>query len=842
MIKKINKVLHLFVLVLLVGIVSVSISANKVEAETVYKVATQTELRNAVNNATEANFSVEVTASMNLDSTITIPNGKNVTIYSMNNNNFIITQLTNNARHFQINDNASLTLDTITLDGAKTGGGVYAYRNGSTLNMNKNSIIQNVLFSGELYDTRGSVQLWYGTLNINGGIIRNGDANNHTSSDGGGVFSFGGRIEMNNGSIENNKAKDGAGVYLTSASTFVMNGGSIKNNVAIDTNFANHGAGVYVSGNSSFTLNGSSSISDNSGVSYGGGIKAFGTVEMNGGTISNNSATHSGGGVDISNSTSSFTMNGGSINNNSAQNGGGVDTSSTVFTMSGNSTIHTNESSSGYGGVSLSGTTFLMEDNASVHSNISNYGSGIYVSHRSITKLKDKATVHSNIAKQYAGGIYVRYGSELIIEDSAHIYNNKAATNGGGVFIASSSTNVSGKPNSLIMTGGTIENNTANGSNQTNGGGGIYFQTGVSSYESILKISGDSKIINNNAPNGHGGGIYVTPNRWNQPVIGADTIFSGNSASMAVIPTQSVFSDYPSIKFKEISIPNLTPKHPLNNFDINFSGVEFKLELVNYDVKKIWEHGNNTDLPTNAKIELVADGVSTGKIIILNNENDWQDNFNNLVKLNSNNKEIVYTVKVLDIPENYDVNYEKSGNLFTVTSIYNKPATNELVSYDVKKIWEHGNNTDLPTSAKIELVADGVGTGKTIILNDENNWQSSFKNLPKFRNINEDSKSNEISSQIKVNISNNEIIYSVKIVDAPNDYDTKYETIGNTFNITSTYNPNVKNTEEGNDEEKKIIDDGLPKTGYDMNFIAILALLSTSVIAITLSYRYKKQS
>ena len=55
-----------------------------------------------------------------------------------------------------------------------------------------------------------------------------------------------------------------------------------------------------------------------------------------------------------------------------------------------------------------------------------------------------------------------------------------------------------------------------------------------------------------------------------------------------------------------------------------------------------------------------------------------------------------------------------------------------LIAVSVTKIWNDGNNADglRPASLTVTLYADGKNTGKTLVLNEANNWQGSFSSLP----------------------------------------------------------------------------------------------------------------
>ena len=73
---------------------------------------------------------------------------------------------------------------------------------------------------------------------------------------------------------------------------------------------------------------------------------------------------------------------------------------------------------------------------------------------------------------------------------------------------------------------------------------------------------------------------------------------------------------------------------------------------------------------------------------------------------------------------------DEDGDNF-VRKDYTKVGLKEF-KYDVKKIWDDGENRDgkRPESVTVHLYADGVDTGKTLTLDEENNWEDSFKHIP----------------------------------------------------------------------------------------------------------------
>jgi hypothetical protein len=127
------------------------------------------------------------------------------------------------------------------------------------------------------------------------------------------------------------------------------------------------------------------------GTVYGGGIHVSGsgsTITMNGGIIRNNSVT-SGGGIYISNSYITFTMNGGTISDNTASsdNGGGVYVSglSTTFKMNGG-TINGNETTGSGGGVFVADGLFTMINGTISGNRASQYGGGVRTNSGNFTK------------------------------------------------------------------------------------------------------------------------------------------------------------------------------------------------------------------------------------------------------------------------------------------------------------------------------------------------------------------------------------------------------------------------------------------------------------------------
>lgn len=230
--------------------------------------------------------------------------------------------------HIRVTDNWTLQIYDNSTAGTGTIRGRYPQGDGCAIYIDNGSTLE--IFSGTI---KGDVNSTYnggviynaGTLTMYGGKITNGRALN-----GGGVYNTGTMtlgLNNNGGSIENCEAFfNGGGIYNTG--TLTINRGTIggfdeTNNVSLG-NSASEGGGI-INDEGIININGGS-ISNNSAIDEGGGgiSDIFGTININGGSISNNTAHKDGGGIQSFYST--IIMTGGSINGNRAdtQNAGGV--------------------------------------------------------------------------------------------------------------------------------------------------------------------------------------------------------------------------------------------------------------------------------------------------------------------------------------------------------------------------------------------------------------------------------------------------------------------------------------------------------------------------------------
>ncbi len=150
-------------------------------------------------------------------------------------------------------------------------------------------------------------------------------------------------------------------------------------------------------------------------------------------------------------------------------------------------------------------------------------------------------------------------------------------------------------------------------------------------------------------------------------------------------------------------------------------------ETVTLSGAKTWDDANDQDgkRPDSIIIRLYANGEEAAHRQVTA-EDGWTWSFSDLPKYR-NGAEITYT-----ITEDAVDGYTPAYTGFNVTNTY----TPEQTSVTVTKAWEDNNNQDgiRPESITVNLLADGRDTGKTLTLNDGNNWRDTFTGLDKYQN------------------------------------------------------------------------------------------------------------
>ena len=236
-----------------------------------------------------------------------------------------------------------LSGDAVVQDSKITGsssGVINTHGEGAKFVMEGGSVQDNQIIGGSY---SGIVRISDGAaFEMRGGEIRNNSAEDaaalNTSS---GVLLYENASgSMSAGTISGNNGHRGSAVMLwgyddnENRTTFEMTGGSIENNSCTRSGTITASGAVHVEANAAFTLSGDGLIDGNKG-GMGGGVcvvddklqggsgESKTAFTMNGGTISNNSATQFGGG--IYSYSNGVVLNAGTITGNHAANhGGGV--------------------------------------------------------------------------------------------------------------------------------------------------------------------------------------------------------------------------------------------------------------------------------------------------------------------------------------------------------------------------------------------------------------------------------------------------------------------------------------------------------------------------------------
>ena len=187
----------------------------------------------------------------------------------------------------------------------------------------------------------------------------------------------------------------------------------------------------------------------------------------------------------------------------------------------------------------------------------------------------------------------------------------------------------------------------------------------------------------------------------------------------------------------------------------------------------------------------------------LNEGNDWQATVKNLPKYENHGEEIEYTWEEGSVPEGYELSGTSTeGTLTTLTNTYDP----ELTSATVKKIWD---DKDDKAGKRPDSLTVILSDGTEVILNEDNDWQATVEDLPKYA----DGK---------------EIEYTWEEGDMPKGYELTYTAKNGTITVlTNAYNEGV-----------------VVKTGDDTRIVAVTAVFLGSLLAliILLLYRRRQQA
>ena len=304
-----------------------------------------------------------------------------------------------------------------------------------------------------------AVQVQQATFNMYGGTIT---GNTTSSTIGAGavwVNADGAVFNMYGGDITGNSttSDNGGAVRVGTGATFNMYGGTIGGNSAKTS-----GGGVYNDGTAN--LNGGT-ITGNTAIT-GGGVYNKGTVHMNGTAIQANSAkghatgsSNQGGGVWNS---GTFNMTGGSIAQNtvaSGGSGGGVNNQG-KFNMSGSAAITGNSGGSYGAGVRNTGKGVFTMTGGTMSGNSGGTGGAVYNDAGTGEFKMSGGTISGNTASAAGHDLYSGASTKCTLSDNAVVgevmaTGNVTITGGTYAKVVTRSSTAAGKV--ITITGGTIE-------------------------------------------------------------------------------------------------------------------------------------------------------------------------------------------------------------------------------------------------------------------------------------------------------------------------------------------------------------------------------------------------
>lgn len=370
---------------------------------------------------------------------------------------------------------------------ANTAGGILLY-------LNSSADLDNSEVSGnKATGNGGGVCVYDATCSLtasNGTVFRE-----NSGYRGGGIFSSGGTVTVEDSTFEKNTATDdGGAIAATQNSSLTVRNSKVLENKAADTaggilaekstlevtdsiidgNRASVGGGLYIADidapgetkedKPEHTIT-RTEITNNTadGQGIGGGIY-LGAQKLTitdskltgNNTISNNGQTQ--GGAIVAYSPGDFTLDNTLIQGNTADVGGGIHVLSTKLRDSriilcNNTRITGNVANQFGGGIfldNMNNPAVLELVNASVDNNTADVAGGIFNS-GSVVVLKDGAVLENNTAKRFGGGFYNAAG-KVTVESGATVMNNTASTYGGGLY---------NKGKAIVESGAKLYNNHA---------------------------------------------------------------------------------------------------------------------------------------------------------------------------------------------------------------------------------------------------------------------------------------------------------------------------------------------------------------------------------------------
>ena len=417
---------------------------------------------------------------------------------ALNNGTYTLTDNTTITGTLTIGNGKNVTVDLngyVLRGNFSNGGYVFDVKEGGTLTIKDSQ--PSVAHAGRL-DGQGRF-VWGNdgsTMGVNGGIIYNLQKSGKSTRG----ISVSGTCIIERGKIMGCHSEDiGAAVVVTSSGSFTMKAGEIRYNYSVGADNGTRAGTIY--GEPSHENQGSiinisnAIISDNNTLGNGGAICGY-KVTLTGCTLENNTTTENGGAVyvrkvDNSRDPASLTINACSINNNSAVNGGAV--------------------------FAEAGTSTTINDGSSFSGNkATKNGGGIYVYDLDINGTSSQKVLFEKNTAVTGGGLCVEKGGTQCNIEYCEINDNYAASDGGGIYAHTNTT----IKNSWIQRNRAMSTEPEEWIYDKDGnrklvnagrGGGFYFQ-GIS--EKVEEVTNpnfylENTLVEGNAAMYYGGGGQI---------------------------------------------------------------------------------------------------------------------------------------------------------------------------------------------------------------------------------------------------------------------------------------------------------------------------------------------
>ncbi len=398
----------------------------------------------------------------------------------------------NAIRLFSISS-GTVTFNNLTLQNGQPSSG----NGGAILTSGAGSIILDnaIVKDSETLGNGGAIYLAGGTLNvINGSQIVSNTAVASVNGSGGGIYANQGTVNLTDSLIAHNSAQFGGGIRLNQSSAqLIINDGEIINNSGIAPGSSNPFSGGGINSGTGTVIMNSGLISGNTAYRGGGALVSAGTFTLNGGTISNNESNY-GGGFYIVAANALLTINDGEVSSNRSVadifGGGGLYIFQGKAVQNGG-VISGNTAVNFGGGLEVRMGSFQMNGGSLSGNSAGNWGGAIYNDQGTLTITHGTLTGNSSVL---GGGAIATGASSSNTVSSSVIYGNSTITQTGGGILNTGTltlTNVTLSDNEASSGGGLQNQGTATLTNVT-----IYENTAVASGGGVNASDGTLTVVN----------------------------------------------------------------------------------------------------------------------------------------------------------------------------------------------------------------------------------------------------------------------------------------------------------------------------------------------------------